>query len=65
MLKTLILLLVLATCVVACAHRGAVRVECEGPLRPINRTDLKPPGDGPVSVVPAKPDSHPDGAPRP
>jgi hypothetical protein len=30
-------LLILAFAVTACAHRGAVRVVCEGPLRPINR----------------------------
>jgi hypothetical protein len=65
MLKTLVHLLILATCVVACAHRGAVRVECEGPLRPINRTDGKPPGEAPVSVVPAAPQSLPGGEGRP
>lgn len=30
-------LLILAVAVTACAHRGAVRVVCEGALRPINR----------------------------
>ena len=30
-------LLILAAAVTACAHRGAIRVVCEGPLRPINR----------------------------
>jgi hypothetical protein len=33
----------------ACAHHGAKRVECDGPLRPINRPD----GTVPVSVEPA------------
>ena len=33
----------------ACAHRGAVRVECDGPLRPINASSIKP---DPVSVAP-------------
>lgn len=27
----------LAVLLSACAHRGAIRVQCEGPLRPINR----------------------------
>jgi len=65
MLKPILCLGVLATCLAACAHRGAVRVECEGALRPINRVDGKSPGNAPVSVVPARPDSHPDGAERP
>jgi hypothetical protein len=30
----------------ACAHHGAKRVECDGPLRPINLPD----GSAPVSV---------------
>jgi hypothetical protein len=42
-----------------CAHRGAVRVECDGPLRPINRPALLK--DAPVSVVPASP-STPTGS---
>lgn len=33
----------------ACAHHGAMRVECDGPLRPINRGDSPPP----VTVEPA------------
>ena len=36
---------VLILCLVAlsaCAHRGAVRVDCTGPLRPINRPVLVP-----------------------
>jgi hypothetical protein len=65
MLKTLVHLLVLATSVTACAHRGAVRVECEGPLRPINRAASTAPGEGPVSVVPATPQSLPGGEVRP
>jgi hypothetical protein len=61
MLKTLVHLLILAS-VTACAHRGAVRVECEGPLRPINRAASTAPGEAPVSVVPATPQSLPNGA---
>jgi hypothetical protein len=38
-----------------CAHRGAVRVECEGPLRPINAASTS--RDAPVTVVPASPDT--------
>jgi hypothetical protein len=38
-----------------CAHRGAVRVDCEGPLRPINRpASLK---DAPVTVAPGSPEA--------
>jgi hypothetical protein len=33
----------------ACAHRGAVKVDCEGPLRAINRTEPVPP----VTVEPS------------
>jgi hypothetical protein len=63
MLTTLIRLLILATLVVGCAHRGAVRVECDGPLRPINPPmSLK---DAPVTVVPARPDIQRNGEPQP
>jgi hypothetical protein len=44
---------VLMTLLAGCAHRGAVRVECDGPLRPINRPTLLK--DAPASVVPASP----------
>ena len=38
---------------VGCAHRGAVRVECNGPLSPINSpTNSK---EAPVSIVPTSP----------
>ena len=46
-----------------CAHRGAVRVECEGPLRPINRP--APLNDASVTVEPASPDAPPRGEIRP
>ena len=53
MLNTVVRCSVLISLLAACAHRGAVRVECDGPLRPINRpAQLK---DAPVSVVPASP----------
>jgi hypothetical protein len=29
--------LVVAMALAGCAHRGAIRVECKGPLRPINQ----------------------------
>jgi hypothetical protein len=54
--KTFIQFVLLATLVTACAHRGAVRVDCEGPLRQIN-----PPvssREPPVTVEPAD-SSHP------
>ena len=53
MLNTIVRSLFLLTLLAGCAHRGAVRVECDGPLRPINRPALLK--DGPVSVVPASP----------
>ena len=57
MLRTYALWIVLAALLTACAHRGAVRVECEGPLRPINRPAS--PGEAPVSVTPAAPAADP------
>ena len=32
-----LILIVLALTLGACAHREALRVDCDGPLRPINR----------------------------
>jgi hypothetical protein len=40
----------------ACAHRGAVRVDCEGPLRSINQPS---PQEPPVSISPAPRASSP------
>ena len=51
MLNTLVRCSLLISLLAGCAHRGAVRVECEGPLRPINRP--APLKDAPVTVVPA------------
>lgn len=54
MLNSVVRFLVLTTLFTGCgAHRGAVRVECEGPLRPINRP--APLKDSPVSVAPVNP----------
>ena len=53
MLNTIVRSFFLMTLLAGCAHRGAVRVECDGPLRPINRPALV--NDAPVSVVPASP----------
>jgi hypothetical protein len=53
MLNTIVRSLFLLTLLTGCAHRGAVRVECDGPLRPINRPALLK--DAPVTVVPASP----------
>jgi len=55
MLKSSIHFWIVATLLAGCAHRGAVRVECEGPLRPINAPARL--SDGPVTVVPASPDT--------
>lgn len=63
MLKTLAPLLVITTCLAACAHRGAVRVECDGALRPINGSGSTS-SHAPVSVAPATPDG-PRGESRP
>jgi hypothetical protein len=46
---------ILAILLAGCAHRGAVRVECEGALRPINRP--APLKDAPVTVVPGSPEA--------
>jgi hypothetical protein len=59
MSNTIVRSFLLMTLLAGCAHRGAVRVECDGPLRPINRPALLK--DAPVSVVPANP-STPTGS---
>jgi hypothetical protein len=53
MLNTIVRSFLLMTLLAGCAHRGAVRVECDGPLRPINRP--APLKDAPVAVAPASP----------
>jgi len=55
MLKFSIQSWMVAILLAGCAHRGAVRVECEGPLRPINASATL--RDAPVTVVPASPDT--------
>ena len=45
----------------ACAHKGAVKVECDGHLEPINRSSASDPA--PVSVQPAT--EAPDRAKQP
>jgi hypothetical protein len=63
MLSTLLRSLLVTILVASCAHRGAVRVDCEGPLRPINtRAPLK---EAPVTIVPASPDTPKTGERRP
>ena len=59
MLNTIVRSLFLLTLLAGCTHRGAVRVECDGPLRLINRP--APLKDAPVTVVPASP-STPTGS---
>jgi hypothetical protein len=55
MLKFSIHFWIVAILLTGCAHRGAARVECEGPPRPINApVPLK---DAPVTVAPASPDT--------
>ena len=50
MLKPWPSFLILTVILAGCAHRGAMRVDCDGPLRPINRpSTLK---EAPVTVVP-------------
>ncbi len=53
MLNTIVRSFLLTTLLAACAHHGAMRVECDGPLRPINRP--APLKDAPVTVVPTSP----------
>ena len=53
MLNTVIRFSVLLVLIAGCAHRGAVRVDCDGPLHPINRAAQSK--DAPVSVAPASP----------
>ncbi len=55
MLKFSIHSWMVAIVLAGCAHRGAARVECEGPLRPINASATL--RDAPVTVVPASPDT--------
>jgi hypothetical protein len=50
MLKPWVGFLILNGFLAGCAHRGAMRVDCEGPLTRINRlSTLK---EAPVTVVP-------------
>jgi hypothetical protein len=51
MVKSMVVSMI-ALSLTACAHHGAVRVDCDGPLRPVNTpTEAH---DPPVSVAPAK-----------
>jgi hypothetical protein len=55
MSKTILRSLLVTLFLAGCVHRGAVRVECEGPLHPINRPmSLK---DAPVTVAPGSPEA--------
>ncbi len=58
MLKSFLMVLCVLGALGACAHKGAVRIQCDGMLRPINTSDATPP----VTVEPASP--HTD-EPRP
>jgi hypothetical protein len=59
MLNSWVRIFTLSIVLSACAHHGAMRVECEGPLRPINRPVQL--SDAPVSVLPASPDTSKNG----
>lgn len=48
MLPRSLLMVALAVLSTACAHKGARRVDCDGPLRPINRPAA--PEQAPVTV---------------
>ena len=50
MLKPWVSFLILTVILPGCAHRGAMRVDCDGPLRPINRPSTST--EAPVTVVP-------------
>jgi hypothetical protein len=50
MFKGLIQMILVMLLVSACAHRGAPRVNCTGPLRPINASSRT---QAPVSTEPA------------
>jgi len=63
MLNTVVRCLVLMTVLAGCAHRGALRVECDGALRPINPKEHLV--ESPVSVLPASPDAPIGGTPSP
>jgi hypothetical protein len=51
-------LMMVATLLAGCAHRGAVRVECGGPLSAINPPVH--PTEGPLSLVPTSPGAAAD-----
>jgi hypothetical protein len=51
----------LITVLTGCAHRGAVRADCDGPLRPINESHP----EDPVIVMPAPAEATPDTGKQP
>ena len=51
--------LMVAILLAGCAHQGAVRVECGGPLSPINPP--VPSKEAPASLVPTSPGAAADG----
>ena len=52
-------LLVVGILLAGCAHRGAERVDCGGPLSAINPPVH--PKEGPVSLIPTRPGAAADG----
>jgi hypothetical protein len=57
MLKSVASMILVIT-LAACAHRGAVRVDCDGPLRPVNSPIES--HEPPVSVDSPKSDYSPN-----
>jgi hypothetical protein len=61
MFKQFSSVLALVTVLTACVHHGAVRVQCDGVLRPINAREQP----APVSVTPREAPAASDSEPRP
>lgn len=57
MSKVLLAVLMMGISLAGCAHRGAVRVDCAGPLRPINRP--VPSADAKLTPDLSSPNSRP------
>ena len=61
--KVSIRFLIVAISLAGCAHRGAVHVECDGSLRPVNTP--APLKDAPVTVVPGSAETSKNGGTAP
>lgn len=58
-----LVILTLTVLAAACAHKGAVKVDCNGPLRPINQPTSRQPA--PVTVEPTNKDARDPSEKRP